>query len=242
MKIRSEEFCIIIALCHPLLFILAIDGLSRMIQEAKADRRIKGVRVSRALSITHLLFVDDIMLFGVASLCEWSIYKDIFETFCLASWMSISLGKSSFLYIKVQDHILCDMKNTFPCSFTRIDSGLKYLGYFLKPNRYGIADWGWLLQRIDQRINGWEARWLSIGVRLTLAHSVLQGLPVYWFSLRRIPATIINGVRSRLFRFIWSGKPLIRKWHLNLWQSPCWPKSRGDGGLETWSGSMWLCS
>lgn len=51
-------------LLSPLLFILAIDGLSRLIQEAKVDRNIKGARVSRALSITHLLFVDDVLVLG----------------------------------------------------------------------------------------------------------------------------------------------------------------------------------
>lgn len=70
----------------PLLFILAIDGLSRLIQEAKKDRRIKGVSISRAMSITHLLFADNVMIFGEAIVREWMQYKDIFRFSLLGFW------------------------------------------------------------------------------------------------------------------------------------------------------------
>lgn len=109
---------------------------------------------------------------------------------------------------------------------------MKYLGYFLKANIYRIADWGWLLQKVDRRLQCWATRWLSIGGRLTLAQSVIQGIPIYWFDLQKLPVTIIQVIRSRLFNFIWSGKPSSRKWHMCSWQSLSWPKALGGWGLR----------
>jgi hypothetical protein len=40
----------------------------------------------------------------------------------------------------------------------------KYLGFLLKPNKYGKRDWSWLLERIEARINHWSNRWLSLVV------------------------------------------------------------------------------
>ena len=48
----------------PLLFIIVIEGLSLLIEDAQTNGRIKGISISSQLSLTHLLFVDDVILFG----------------------------------------------------------------------------------------------------------------------------------------------------------------------------------
>ena len=47
----------------PLLFILAAEGLIRFILETKVVGSFKGIPISEVLYITHLLFVDDILIF-----------------------------------------------------------------------------------------------------------------------------------------------------------------------------------
>ena len=54
-----------------------------------------------------------------------------------------------------------------------MDDGIKYLGYHLKPNNHRIADWTWLIAKIERRINKWQQRWLSQAGRLVLIKSVL---------------------------------------------------------------------
>lgn len=92
-----------------------------------------------------------------------------------------------------------------PYHMQALELGFKYLGYHLKPNNYRIAEWNWLIQKVDWRINNWTFRWLSLGGRLTLAKSVLEGIPVYWFSLGMIPSSIINTIRKRILHFLWAG-------------------------------------
>lgn len=53
----------------PYVFIICVESFSRLLNKAKQDRRISRAKVGRGdLSITHLFFADDNMLFGEASL------------------------------------------------------------------------------------------------------------------------------------------------------------------------------
>ena len=52
----------------PLIFLLATEGISLMIHEAKRQGELKGIEVVVNLWVTHLLFVDDILLFSSGSI------------------------------------------------------------------------------------------------------------------------------------------------------------------------------
>ena len=54
----------------PLLFLLVIEGLSRLISTTKVEGKIKGIKFSPTLFITHLLFVDDVILFCSSTIEE----------------------------------------------------------------------------------------------------------------------------------------------------------------------------
>ena len=66
--------------------------------DAQHKGLIKGFQYSPDMSITHLLFVDDVILIGVGTVDEWCAYKEALDLFCLASGMTVSINKSSFLY------------------------------------------------------------------------------------------------------------------------------------------------
>ena len=51
----------------PLLFILIMESLSRIIMDAQHKGLIMGFQYSPHLSLTHLLFVDDVILIGVGT-------------------------------------------------------------------------------------------------------------------------------------------------------------------------------
>ena len=51
----------------PLLFLLVIDGLNKLIKKAKLEGNINGIKLGNNLSISQLVFVDDIMIFGLGS-------------------------------------------------------------------------------------------------------------------------------------------------------------------------------
>jgi len=47
----------------PLLFLLVMGGLSKLIKDMYHRGRLSGIRISDGCTITHLLFVDDVLMF-----------------------------------------------------------------------------------------------------------------------------------------------------------------------------------
>ena len=58
-----------------------------MISNAARSGLIAGVKITTSLNLTHLLFVYDVILFGLATLEEWEHYKEILNLFCSATRM-----------------------------------------------------------------------------------------------------------------------------------------------------------
>ena len=54
----------------PLLFLLIIEGLRKLIDNKRVDGSLKGIKVLDLIRITHLLFVDDVMLFSIGSIAK----------------------------------------------------------------------------------------------------------------------------------------------------------------------------
>ena len=167
-----------------------------MIKDAKRNGKIKGIKISSRLFLTHLLFVDDVILFGLGSLEEWMAFKVILDTFCEASGMCININKSCFLHNYLDEALLQNISRLLPYRFD-------YLGYFLKPSGYLIKDWYWIVSKFEKRISHWTNRLLSIGGRLVLIRSVLSSIQVFWLSLVPIPSSILEKLRKLIFSFLW---------------------------------------
>jgi len=110
-----------------------------------------------------------------------------------------------------------------------LQKGIKYLGFVLKPNGYGLKYWRWLTNKIERRIHFWCHRWFFRGGRLTLVKSVLEGMSVYWFLLAHIPKGVLEKIRRICFDFLWRGKNDRIGFHLEKWQLLTKPKLGGWG-------------
>ena len=163
----------------PLLFILVIEGLSLLIADVWDNGLIKGIKISPTFVLTHLLFVDDVILLGSGTLSEWMAFEVILSRFCEASGMCISVDKSCFLYNNVEVDIRTDIAKVLPYKTDTISAGFMYLGYFLKPLGYRVRDWHWLIQKFEGRISHWAHKFLSISGHLTLVQAVLTSIHVY---------------------------------------------------------------
>jgi hypothetical protein len=74
----------------PLLFLLVVEGLSRALTQGKTTGELSGIKVSQKLSLTHLLFVDDVLLFSGGSRKEAENLRDINSLFSKATGMQIN--------------------------------------------------------------------------------------------------------------------------------------------------------
>ena len=65
----------------PILFLLVIEGLSRLLTEARISGRIKGAQFNSALALTHILFVDDVIIYGTRDVEDWKEINRILKLF-----------------------------------------------------------------------------------------------------------------------------------------------------------------
>eukprot|EP00253_Pinus_taeda_P014434 PITA_14434 len=171
----------------PLLFLLVEEGLSRLFHKARREEKVKGIEVAINLYITHLLFVDDILLFTNGSINEIKEIKSIFYLFLKATGMQIKHRKSQVSTANIDRRERTLVLNIFPFLHQQLESPFKYLCFWLKPSAYKIEDWNWLIAKIEARISHWSHKWLFRAGRLTLIKSVLLAIPVYWVALTWVP-------------------------------------------------------
>ncbi|XP_031111814.1 uncharacterized protein LOC116015781 [Ipomoea triloba] len=82
----------------PYLFIIYVEGLSLLLQQAQYLGSIHGCRVARgALAISHLFFVDDSLLFFKANALEAGVIKQCFHTYECLSGQTVNFHKSNLL-------------------------------------------------------------------------------------------------------------------------------------------------
>jgi hypothetical protein len=77
----------------PLLFLLVAESISHFLTEAKVGGRFSGIKISNGLAITHLLFVDDILIFCDGLKRDADILTEGLTLFKLATSMIIIIGR-----------------------------------------------------------------------------------------------------------------------------------------------------
>uniref|UniRef100_A0A803P649 Reverse transcriptase domain-containing protein n=1 Tax=Cannabis sativa TaxID=3483 RepID=A0A803P649_CANSA len=85
----------------PSLYIMAAEALSRLLIKRENEGGLKGFKLARnGTPITHLMFADDIILFGEATAREARSLLDCLESYCRSSGQKINLLKSSVCFSK----------------------------------------------------------------------------------------------------------------------------------------------
>jgi hypothetical protein len=88
-------------------------------------------------------------------------------------WKSIIINHAQSS-TTVLEEVHAPLANIILTPTKELDEGFKYLGFFLKPDCYRKADWGWLIQKIKARISFWVNRLLSRGGILVLLKVILE--------------------------------------------------------------------
>ena len=96
-----------------------------------------------------------------------------------AAGMVVNIEKSTISCSKLSEQETHRIALRLPFRILDLDVGIKYLGFFFKPNSYLKAYWQWLLTKLEKRLQCWSQKWLSRAGRLVLVKSVLEGIPVY---------------------------------------------------------------
>eukprot|EP00253_Pinus_taeda_P012058 PITA_12058 len=217
---------------YPLLFLLVMEGLSRLMDSAKNSGDIRGLRITDLCFLTHLLFVDDVLIILDGSIRDSRNFSKILQLFSAATGMLPNQLKSTITCTRtsIQESQLA--LQAFPYNVHPLDRRLKYLGFNLKPICHRISDWVWLVAKLEKRLTGWSFRFLSRAGRLVLIKSVLEAIPVFWMALAWIPRNILGRLKQLCNRYLWNGNQDKRLFAWISWQKITMPKKWGGWGLK----------
>ena len=87
------------------------------------------------------------------------------------------------------------------------------------------------MSKVQKRLDGWKKAFLSRGGRLTLIHSVLSSIPIFYLSLFKAPTGVIKAVEKVMRDFLWEGGDLLGGDHLVGWPPVCLAKEKGGLGI-----------
>nr|GEU81790.1 reverse transcriptase domain, reverse transcriptase zinc-binding domain protein [Tanacetum cinerariifolium] len=179
-----------------ILYLIAIEGLNVTLKEAVSKGIYKGVQIGRERRafISHLQYADDTLVFG-----EWNSVNvknpmRILECVQQAFGLRIRNNKSKFYGIGVSNHEVDWMANRMRCLSGRMS--FMYLGIPISLNMKKIDTWNGIVEKFKTKLSHWKERSMSCGGRLTLVKSVLGSLPLYYFSMFRVPVGVLKNLES----------------------------------------------
>eukprot|EP00253_Pinus_taeda_P016254 PITA_16254 len=185
--------------------------------------------------LTHLLFVDYVMIFLDGSIRDSTSFHDILALFEKATGMVVNQFKSTITLSHTSPQEDKRTLHSFHYQLYNLSDGLKYLVFWIKPHSYQIVDWIWLVTKIEKRQKIWSHRFLSRAGCLVLIKSVLEATPVYWMSLTWIPRGILGRIQHICSRYLWNGQKEGKtfawvSWKkIRFYQKNCWGGGEGVG-------------
>ncbi|KAK5839778.1 hypothetical protein PVK06_008617 [Gossypium arboreum] len=163
----------------PFLFLLCGEGLSSLLRLAKSGGLFKGVKVSRnGPQISHLLFVDDFILFGEATSRGANLFKDILREYRSCLGQCVNFDKSTVFFCKNTT----EGDRRLVVNLLRIRSLNEPERYLGLPNMVGRRkneSFQNLKDRLKKHIDNRSNRFLSQGEKEVFIKAILQAIPTY---------------------------------------------------------------
>ncbi|GJY79824.1 hypothetical protein Tco_0485625 [Tanacetum coccineum] len=85
-------------------------------------------------------------------------------------------------------------------------------------NMNRVESWNAIVEKFKEKLSFWKAKTLSFGGRLTLVRSVLGSLSLYYFSMFRAPASVIQKLERERKNLFWGGGGDCRKLAWVKWE------------------------
>lgn len=163
----------------PYLFVLCMKRLCHLIEGSIEEKKWKPVSLSRGVpNLSHICFVDDLILLAEASVAQIRVIRTVLERFCIASGQKVNLEKSKIFFSSNVSHDLGKLISDESGIQSTQELG-KYLGMPILQKRINKETFGDVLEKVSSRLSGWKGRMLSFAGRLTLTKAVLSSILVH---------------------------------------------------------------
>ena len=119
----------------PLLFLIVSKSLSRAYGCQEGDY-LNALKIDEAFYLSHLLFVDDFIIFFKGTTRDSFKPNEILDLYCNATGMEVNVNKSILSFRGVPENDIVYFSTLFPNTISNQDEGLMYLGFVLAPYDY----------------------------------------------------------------------------------------------------------
>ncbi|KAM0043987.1 putative RNA-directed DNA polymerase [Helianthus debilis subsp. tardiflorus] len=215
----------------PYLFTLVMEVLTSKLQRATSiDSAFRFHKKCENQRIVNLCFADDLFLFSRGDVTSVKVIMDALNRFKDMSGLIPSLTKSTVFFCNVPNHVKSNIRSIMP--FEEGSLPIRYLGVPLIASRLLYSDCKVLVEKMENRITDWKAKYLSFAGRLQLIISVLSSFYIYWASVFVLPASIVKQLEQKMRSFLWCQGHIVKGKAKVSWNVVCLPKSEGGLGVR----------
>ncbi|XP_015166827.1 uncharacterized protein [Solanum tuberosum] len=219
----------------PALFILGAKVLSRSLNRLHQHPLYHGFYMEmRGPQINHLSFADDIIIFTYGRKDSLKLIMQTLATYERISGQLINKAKSRFLLHPNAFRTTCDRIKRYT-GFHQKEAPITYLGCQLFIGKPRLTYFSDLINKIVNRITGWQSKMLSYGGKSTLIKHVLQSMPIHILSAISAPSTRLKQIQSILADFFWGWREDKKKYHWSSWKNLSLPYDEGGIGVRQMS-------
>ena len=168
----------------PYLFIIVMETFNYLLKIAVSEGflspcSVRG-RKGEGVQVSHLLFVDDTLIFCEAKEEQLTYLCWLFMWFEAISGLRVNLEKSELISVGRVENVE-ELADEFGYKVGRLPS--TYLGMPLGAPFKFVATWDGIEERFRKRLTMWKRQYISKGWRITLIRSTLSNLPIYFMSI-----------------------------------------------------------
>ncbi|XP_021728380.1 uncharacterized protein LOC110695460 [Chenopodium quinoa] len=193
----------------PFLFSIGMEYLSRCLYELRLTPDFNFTPRCDKLSLTHMMFVDDLLMFSRVDSVSVKLLFQAFSKFFEASALSTNLDKSEVYFGGVPIEVHTELRELLGVS--QGSTPFSYLGVPFSSKKLTIAQCRPLVEKVTARIQGWMAKHLSY------AGSVLFGIQTYWAQIFILPKKILKEIEARFICLLWTGSSALARKSLVAW-------------------------
>jgi mannosylglycoprotein endo-beta-mannosidase len=209
-----------------------MDKLSHIIAEEIDNGDWKPMKAGRnGPWISHLMFNDDLLLFGQASTTSMESFMRALQLFCSMSGQQVNQDKSSILFSR---NVNVEVRKQLVevSGFKEAHNLGTYLGVPALSKAPRRSDFQYLVEKVKVKLAGWKAQQLSLAGRITLVKSVIQAIPIYPMLSMKVPIWCLNEIQKIQRSFIWGDSDNKRHTHMVGWNIMTLSKQSGGMGFK----------
>ncbi|CAK8578548.1 unnamed protein product [Lathyrus sativus] len=220
----------------PYLFVIVMEYLNRVLCRMQQNPDFNHHVKCEKLSITHLTFADDILLFSRGDTRSVEIMMEAICNFTKATGLMLNATKSRIYFGGVEENV----KDAILQKTLFVEGSLpfKYLGVPLTTKRLSINHYMILVDKIVDRVRHWSTKLLSYAGRLQLIKSITFAIANYWLQCLPLPKYVLKKINTICRTFLWTSGLEPSNRSPVAWKTVCKPVKYGGMNiinLEIWS-------